>query len=968
MMECDVLIIGGGATGGGIAWDLALRGVRVILAEMGDLATGTSGRYHGLLHSGARYAVRDPESAKECIDENIILRRVAPEAVEDTGGYFVLCPGDDSSYVDRFLRGCADSGIPTREVSLSEALRRERVLNPRLEAVYEVPDGSCDSWDLLHGLQRGARETGRAEFLTYHKVETFHRTGDQPGDAITGARLLNLRTGESIDVTAAITINATGPWAAQVGALAGVSFKMRLSRGAMLAFNIRWVNTVINKLRAPGDGDIFVPVGTVSVIGTTSVTTDDPGDTRVDRWEVERILDEAEAMTPGISRARILRAWGGVRPLYDPGGDGRGAKRTFTALDHGVTDGVPGLISILGGKLTTYRLMAEKVADLVCAQLGITIPCATATTVLPGAHAPYGNFKAESTIPVTEALQAAAASGADDSRLHRLRDRLDALEHGDNPSPLICECEIVTDAQIRAALAGGDAHTLHDLRRDLRLGMGPCQGGFCAYRACGIRHDVTHDTPEGSMAVLTEFAERRFLGMKPLLWGHNLRQALLAEHLYGRIIGITSGDAPTVQTTPDWSNVRIPRLTLNGGRPPRIVIVGGGLAGLTAAWVSVTAGARVELLAQGQGALTLHPGWIETGDVVALSGSNGHPYAHAGESLALGLDAIDSVTRLESSPAPGQAIQAITASGSLRSVAFTVGAPYPTLHGRRVLVVGFAGWRDFYAGWCADRLRASGIDAAAVEIPFPIRLGNFDTWTVDAANWIDTDTGLSHLIDTVKPRRDGADVVAFPAVLGFRPEIRAWLADALGAHIVEIPTLTPSVPGLRLYHALRRALLAAGVRFTIGTTVEGLAFADDGERASGVYAETAAHGRARFVPGDAIVLATGGLFGGGIDSDYKGNLLEGVAALPIPHAPDVTAWWSQPFLSGRAQPIHRVGVITDGTMRPITEAGGALAINLFAAGRLLAGYSPVAEGSTEGVDLATGAAAAVGALQSVGLA
>ena len=116
-METDVLVIGGGATGGGIAWDLALRGVRVILAEMGDLATGTSGRYHGLLHSGGRYAVRDPESAQECIDENRIVRRIAPEAIEDTSGFFVLCPGDDVSYVDQWLKGCAAAGIETRAVS-----------------------------------------------------------------------------------------------------------------------------------------------------------------------------------------------------------------------------------------------------------------------------------------------------------------------------------------------------------------------------------------------------------------------------------------------------------------------------------------------------------------------------------------------------------------------------------------------------------------------------------------------------------------------------------------------------------------------------------------------------------------------------------------------------------------------------------------------------------------------------------
>src|SRR3954469_7231747 len=125
MLETDVLVIGGGATGGGIAWDLALRGVRVILAEMGDLATGTSGRYHGLLHSGGRYAVRDPETARECIDENMILRRVAKHVLEDPGGYFILCPGDGDEYVQTWLDACAKAGIPTSPVSVTDARRRE---------------------------------------------------------------------------------------------------------------------------------------------------------------------------------------------------------------------------------------------------------------------------------------------------------------------------------------------------------------------------------------------------------------------------------------------------------------------------------------------------------------------------------------------------------------------------------------------------------------------------------------------------------------------------------------------------------------------------------------------------------------------------------------------------------------------------------------------------------------------------
>ena len=127
-IETDILVIGGGSTGSGVAWDAALRGFRVVLVEKRDLTHGTTGRYHGLLHSGGRYAVKDPQSAVECIEENRILRRTHAHCIEDTGGMFVVTPEDEGDYPDRFKAACLKVGIPCEELPLKEAFRREPML------------------------------------------------------------------------------------------------------------------------------------------------------------------------------------------------------------------------------------------------------------------------------------------------------------------------------------------------------------------------------------------------------------------------------------------------------------------------------------------------------------------------------------------------------------------------------------------------------------------------------------------------------------------------------------------------------------------------------------------------------------------------------------------------------------------------------------------------------------------------
>ncbi len=157
-LETQVLIIGGGITGVGLARDLALRGVHSILVERRDINAGASGANHGLLHSGARYVRSDPAAAVECRQESALLKRLAPHCIEDTGGLFVAVEGDDEPYASEFPADCERSGIGCRPISVAEARELEPVLSERLIAAFRErgPGAVRDGLALLRGMEQGA--------------------------------------------------------------------------------------------------------------------------------------------------------------------------------------------------------------------------------------------------------------------------------------------------------------------------------------------------------------------------------------------------------------------------------------------------------------------------------------------------------------------------------------------------------------------------------------------------------------------------------------------------------------------------------------------------------------------------------------------------------------------------------------------------------------------------------------------
>lgn len=507
-LSTQLLVIGGGATGLGVAWDACLRGLKVVLIEQGDLGQGTSGRYHGLLHSGGRYVVSDPPSARDCASENSILRRLAPHTIEDTGGFFASAPADPADFADAWSAASQACGVPNEEITIAEALRREPLLNPRLARAFRVMDASLDSFDLLHTLAHGIRAAG-GQVMLRHRLESFSSEGGR----VRGARVLSLASGEQTTIGSEMVINAAGPWAGRVAAAAGIRLPIALGKGTMLAMASRLVHTVINRLKPPSDGDIIVPVGTVAVLGTTDVPIDEPDDLAIEPWEIDLLLAEGEILIPDLSRHRALRAWAGVRPLRRPQ-EGRDATRALPRahliLDHEEHDGVPGIISVIGGKLTTFRLMAEQAIDLATRLLRQPAPCLTAETPLEASGRPYFALS---------------------NRWHEI----DRPDPGPGSPEIICECEVVRRSDFEQALQSSDTLELDDIRRDLRLGMGPCQGGFCAYRAAGIAHALGRNG--GSASWLLEFLSERWRGIRPLGWGSGLRQMELTRRIYLELLG-----------------------------------------------------------------------------------------------------------------------------------------------------------------------------------------------------------------------------------------------------------------------------------------------------------------------------------------------------------------------------------------------------------------------------------------------
>jgi glycerol-3-phosphate dehydrogenase len=313
-------------------------------------------------------------------------------------------------------------------------------------------------------------------------------------------------------------VNAGGAWAMNIARQAGCTdVNLLYSKGTLLVSHDRLTHHVVNRLRPPADGDILVPGGTVSVLGTTSVKTDNLETVHPTVAEIDRNVFEGAAMIPGLATARYIRAFSRVRPLLQASDneDGRQATRGFALLDH-TSQGLTNFCTITGGKLTTFRLMAEKTSDLVARRLGNTKRCTTDSVPLPNGDA----------CGWTE-------PGAAPRYWFRANNSEDMI---------LCECEMIPqsaiDEIVKCAPGVEEQMTLEAIALRSRAGKGPCQGSFCGIRIASYLYDRGYYRDKTGLAHMRDFFNERFKGMRTVVWGRQAAQMELAEALHCGLLGL----------------------------------------------------------------------------------------------------------------------------------------------------------------------------------------------------------------------------------------------------------------------------------------------------------------------------------------------------------------------------------------------------------------------------------------------
>ena len=383
----DVLVIGGGITGAGAALDAASRGLRVALVEARDLASGTSSRSSKLIHGGLRYLEQfDFKLVYEALRErDLLVSKLAPHLVKPVSFMYPLYKKVvERPYVGAGLvlydamEGTRRPVPHHRHLTARGALKRAPALSPdRLAGAMLYYDAQVD--DARHTLTV-ARTAAAHSAVVATRVSAVGLLRDADGTRVTGARVRDEESGREITVTAEAVVICAGVWTDQVHELAGVQagYRVRMSKGVHIVVPRAAVDASTGMiLRTDKSVLFFIPWGEHWIVGTTDTDfSGDRAEPTATEEDIEYILAAANrVLAHPLTRADVVAVYAGLRPLVDPRVGHNGSKPTTKlSREHVVDAPVPGLVSVAGGKFTTYRLMARDVVDAAVADFGREVP------------------------------------------------------------------------------------------------------------------------------------------------------------------------------------------------------------------------------------------------------------------------------------------------------------------------------------------------------------------------------------------------------------------------------------------------------------------------------------------------------------------------------------------------------------------------------------------------------------------
>ncbi|WP_159791812.1 glycerol-3-phosphate dehydrogenase/oxidase [Puerhibacterium puerhi] len=518
--ELDVLVIGGGVTGAGIALDAVTRGLSTAIVEAQDWGSGTSSRSSKLVHGGLRYLqMLDFNLVHEALTErDLLLKEIAPHLVRPVPFLYPL----EHRVWERAYVGAGIALYDTlaavapgkRAMPLHRHLTRKRMERKFPDLAHDAAIGAVQYWDasvddarLVATLVRTAAGYG-AHAASRTQVVGMTQTSS---GTVNGAVVVDLETGREITVRARHVINATGVWTEQTEALAG-------SEGGLRVLASKGIHIVVPRERIRGDVGLIlqteksvlfvIPWSRYWVIGTTDTPWTEelvhPVPTAAD---IDYVLEHANAvLAHPLTREDVIGTWAGLRPLLQPGTK-EGTSSAKVSREHTVASPTPGLSVIAGGKLTTYRVMAKDAVDHAIGQRAAALPSITQDIPLEGAV----GLRAVRRQARTWAKRYGWTPPMVDHLLHR---------YGSNLAEIVELCE--ADPSLARPLEHAPAY----LRAEIHYGVSH-EGALHLEDVLLHRTRLVYEVPDSGLAALPEIADV----VAPLLgWDDAARQAELTAY------------------------------------------------------------------------------------------------------------------------------------------------------------------------------------------------------------------------------------------------------------------------------------------------------------------------------------------------------------------------------------------------------------------------------------------------------